>query len=119
VTAPVLPHRGSIANPPPAVVSGQAGEGGRTRRADFRQAIERSLLIVGQQMTAQVYGLDRDSMRFKTPRVLRLYKRELDAMTVDEIESALLGHNAWMWEPLGDEAAQAPTAATGLEAWLP
>jgi len=119
MTAPVLPHRGSIANPQPAVVSGQAGDGGRSWDVAFREAIDRSLRLIGQQMTAQVYGLGRDSMRFKTPRVLRLYKRELDAMTVDEIESALLGHDAWMWEPLGDEPAQAPTGATGLGAWLP
>jgi hypothetical protein len=79
-----------------------------------------------RHMEAVMFGVDRSAMGTIPIRAMRIYQRELRKMTVEEIESALVGFNAAFWEALPDEPARVVAdpnvsegAMFGLTSWLP
>ncbi len=64
-----------------------------------------AMASVAARVEADMFGAARSDMARWTTGMLRLLKREQDAMTAEELESALVGHST-QWEHWGEEGTK-------------
>ena len=67
-----------------------------------------------ERLHAYMFGIDRTIACQVTVGSLRLYARDLRSLTVEELESAILGEMTWINLP-----DYVPTGPVGLAAWVP
>ncbi len=86
------------------------------------------MAAVAERIDALTFGIDRGAMGTIEIRATGIYLRELRKMTAEEVESAIVGFKAHVWENWPDEAAtvivdpnvpDGMVYLTGLSGWLP
>lgn len=71
--------------------------------SDLAREMESAMVVLGAQVQAQMFGISRAGMASDVPKMLRLKRRDLQALTFEELESAMLGANGARWEHWPEE----------------